>query len=132
MQYKGWVVRLIIGLVLPVIVAALMMTISGALYERNVDVLETVVMIVTFGFFFMFFPSLIFTFIMEFLANRRLKQHWQVLMVGAVLGLFSSLILWNGTLNDLNFFQVVGPVAGFVCAWVLRRHYKKHVLTTNS
>lgn len=130
MQYKGWAIRLIIGLVLPVVIAALMMTISGALYEQTADALKSFVMIIAFGSVIMFFPSLIFTVVMEFLANRKLVQDWQVLVSGAVLGLLSSLIIWNGTLNDLNFFQVVGPVAGFTSAWVLRRHYKKHALST--
>ncbi len=132
MQYKGWVIRLFIGLVLPVTVAALVMTITGALYERSLAVFEKLPMIITFGYFLMFIPSLVFTFIMEFLANRKLKPDWQVLMAGMVLGGLSSLIIWDGSLNDLNFSQVVGPVVGFICAWVLRRHYKVHVLSVRT
>jgi uncharacterized membrane protein YvlD (DUF360 family) len=132
MQNKGWVIRLIIGLVLPVIVAALVMTITGALYERSLAVFEKLPMMITFGYFFMFIPSLIFTFMMEFLANRKLKQDWQVFVTGMVLGGLSSLIIWDGSLNDLNFSQVVGPIVGFICAWVLRRHYKAHGLSASA
>lgn len=132
MQYQGWVIRLIIGLVLPVIVAALVMTITGALYERSFAVFEKLPMIVTFGYIVMFFPSLFFTCIMEFLANRKLKQDWQVFVAGMVLGSLCSLIIWNGSLNDLNFSQVVGPVVGFICAWVLRMHYKAYVLSARA
>lgn len=131
MQYKGWVIRLILGLALPVIIAAFILTMTGISYEKTLNVSQTFIIFVTFGYAFMFIPSLIFTASMEFVFNRKLKKDWQVLLAGTISGALSSLIFWKGTVNDLNIFQIVGPITGFICTWILRKHFKKHVLSAS-
>ena len=123
-QHKGWIVRLLLGFLLPVLCVVLIMAIIG-LFNGEKNILKFLAAAIVFGYYFMGIQSAIYSLVMEFLVNRRLAKDHYVLLTGTFLGLLSGFTFWDGSFKDLNFMQVLGALAGFACAWLLRWHFKR-------
>lgn len=122
--YAGIIIRLLMGLLLPVPMAILIVLVLGV-FSGGEDVLKSVPAFVVFGYYFMAIPSLIYCLLMEFLVNRKIGKDAFVWVIGGLLGLLSGL-MWGG------FFLLIGFVVGFVCALLLRWHFKRQYGSTNA
>ena len=114
----GDIVRLSIGALLPAPTASLLIVASRTANFGLADLRSAASEFVFFAvsaFPFIALQSILYSFAMEFFANRRIKSHVLVILVGGLLGLAAAL-----SLGVFPFFLLLGAAVGMVVAVVLR------------
>lgn len=118
--------RLLLGVFLPAIIGALIFVIED--FFRSivndkplVNYFEIFPFILLFAYMFVGIQSVIYSLIMEFLVNNRIKNNIVVVLLSTVLGILSGIIFLRTE------FIITGAITGFVMGVGLRRSYNNSI-----
>lgn len=122
----GTIKRVLIGAIAPAPIALLLiyanMLFNGDI-EFKLQILKSYLFFLAYAYLFIGIQSILYSFVMEFLVNRRIENGFLVVLSSIFLGVISPSILHFDFGGGMSGIYVLGGLTGVIVGGMLRLHF---------